>query len=105
MIKAFIQGNLAGNVELKQIGDNERQVAVFTVASNRPGKNGADFLRVEVWGASAKNCAKYLKKGCGVCCTGDLNIDTYVKDDEHRVAVKLVNTQVEFTDRKPQSII
>lgn len=105
MIKAFIQGNLVNNVELKTVGDNERQVAVFTVASNRPGKEGADFLRVEVWGATAQSCAKYLKKGSGVCCVGDLNIDNYTKDDERRLAVKLVNAQVEFTDRKPQSII
>lgn len=106
MIKAFIQGNLTNDVELKTVGESEKHVAVFTVASNRPGREGADYLRVEVWGANAQNCAKYLKKGSGVCCAGDLQIETFTKDDERRIAVKLVNTQVEFTDRKPtQGII
>ena len=99
MIKAFIQGNLTNDVELKTV--NEKQVATFTVASNRPGKEGADYLRVEVWGTGAKNCAKYLKKGCGVCCAGDLSIDNYTKDNAWHVALKLTNAQVEFTDRKP----
>ncbi len=102
MIKTTIQGNLTNDVELKTIGE-DRKVAVFSVASNRPGKDSPDVLRVEVWGASAENCAKFLKKGSGVCCSGDLNIDTYIKEDERRVAVKLVNVQVEFTDRKPVS--
>ena len=105
MIKAFIQGNLTNDVELKTVKDSEKQVATFNVASNRPGKDGTDYLRVEVWGANAQNCAKYLKKGSGVCCAGDLDIDTYTKDDVRHVAVKLVNAQVEFTDRKAQSNI
>jgi len=104
MIKTTIQGNLISEVEIKLIGE-DKKVAVLSVASNRPGKDFPDILRVEVWGAVADNCAKYLKKGSGVCCNGDLNIDTYTKDDERRVAVKLVNAQVEFTDRKPQNII
>lgn len=103
MIKVVAQGNLVSDVEIKKVGeDNQHTVAVFTVASNRPGKDGADFLRVETWGSMAENCAKYLKKGSGVCCSGDLSIDSYFKDDEKRVAVKLVNVQVEFTDRKGQ---
>lgn len=99
MIKAFIQGNLTNDVELKTV--NDKQVATFTVASNRPGKEGADYLRVDVWGASAQHCAKYLHKGSGVCCAGDLSIDTYMKDNVWHTAVKLTNANVEFTDRKP----
>lgn len=102
MIKAFIQGNLVSNPESRQISEGKR-VVVLVIASNRPGKDAPDILRVEVWGTSADACMKYLKKGSGVCASGDLNIDLYDKNDEKRVAVKLVNAQVEFTDRKPQT--
>lgn len=101
MIKAFVQGNLISNPEMKRVGE-DKQVAVLAVASNRPGREAPDILRVEAWGSTADACVKYLKKGSGVCAVGDLNIDVYEKDDERRVAVKLVNSQVEFTDRKPQ---
>ena len=98
MIKTQIQGNLVRDPELKQI-DEERRVCILTVASNRIGKDNPDVLRIEVWNKSADNCAKYLKKGAGIFAAGDLDIDLYQKDDETRVAVKLVNAQVEFTDR------
>ena len=98
MIKTQIQGNLVKDPELKQI-DDDRRVCVLTVASNRIGKESPDVLRVEVWNKAADNCAKYLKKGSGVFAAGDLDIDLYQKDDETRVAVKLVNAQVDFTDR------
>lgn len=101
MIKAFIQGNLISNPESKQITE-EKRVVVLAVASNCPGRDTPDILRVETWGTTADACMKYLKKGSGVCASGDLCIDVYIKDDEKRVAVKLTNAQVEFTDRKPQ---
>ena len=93
-------GNLVYDPELKTVSD-EKKVCVITVASNRPGKDGADVLRVEVWGKVAETCKKYLKKGSGVVASGDLEIELYEKDGETRVAVRLVNAQVEFTDRAP----
>ncbi len=100
MIKAIIQGNLTMDPEIKHVGENEaKTVCTLTVASNRPGKEKASILRVEVWGKIAENCEKYLKKGSGVCASGELDIDTYDKDGEKRTAVKLVNADIEFTDR------
>lgn len=100
MIKTTICGNLVYDPELKTVSD-EKKVCVITVASNRSGKDGADVLRVEVWGKVAETCKKYLKKGSGVVASGDLEIELYEKDGEMRVAVRLVNAQVEFTDRAP----
>lgn len=54
-----------------------------------------------MWGKVAETCKKYLKKGSGVVASGDLEIELYEKDGETRVAVRLVNAQVEFTDRAP----
>ena len=100
MIKTIIQGNLTMDPELKHVGENEEKtVCTLTVASNRPGKEKPSILRVETWGKIAENCEKFLKKGSGVCACGDLDIDTYDKDGEKRIAVKLVNAEIEFTDR------
>ena len=62
----------------------------------KEGSQSVDFLNVEVWGKMAENCAEYLKKGSGVAVSGDLHIDNYVKDDETRYSVKLVNCDVQF---------
>ena len=100
MIKTLIIGNLVTDPEIKHVGENEEKtVCTLTVASNRPGREKPCILRVEVWGKSAENCAKFLSKGAGVGASGDLDIDIYEKGDDKRVAVKLVNAQVEFTDR------
>lgn len=101
MIKTQIQGNLVRDPELKQL-ENDKKVCTLTVASNRVGKQEPDVLRVEVWGKSAENCAKFLKKGAGIFAAGDLDIDLYEKESVTRVAVKLINAQVEFTDRVKQ---
>lgn len=108
MLKAQIQGNLVFDPELKEIflsGDKEhkKKVCVLTVASNRPGREAPCVLRVEIWGKAAENCEKYLSKGSGVFAAGDLDIDLYEKDGERRVAVKMVNAEIEFTDRKAKS--
>ena len=109
MLKVQMQGNLVFEPEIKEIrasGEKEehkKTVCVLTIASNRLGKETPSILRVEVWGKAAENCQKYLTKGSGVFAAGDLDIDIYEKDGERRVAVKMVNAEVEFTDRKAKT--
>ena len=101
MIKTVIQGNLARDPELKEL-ENNKKVCILTVASNRICKAKPDILRIEVWNKSAENCHKFLKMGAGIFAAGDLDIDIYERDGLSHVAVKLVNAQVEFTDRVKQ---
>ena len=55
-------GNLASEVDLKEVGD--KQVANFLLAIDRPGKDaGADFVRISAWEKQAEMCARYLSKG------------------------------------------
>ena len=106
MIKAQAWGNLAADPELRPVKvgeEKERSFCVFTVLSNRHGKDTPDALRVEVWGIMAENVAKYLKKGSGVVVAGDLSIEPYEKEGAKHLAVKLVNvTDVQFTDKAPK---
>ena len=90
MIKTTIWGNLAADPELHEVevGEDKKKRKVCT--------------RVETWGANAENVAKYLKKGSGCVASGDLSIDTYEKDGVKHVAVKLVDADVQFTDKAPK---
>jgi len=51
-------GNLATDVEIKDVGDNKR-VANFLLAVNRLTKDGgADFVRIVAWERQAELCAQ-----------------------------------------------
>jgi len=56
-------GNLASDVELRELGE-ERKVASFLLAVDRPGKEGrADFVQVACWNRVADSCGRFLAKG------------------------------------------
>jgi single-strand DNA-binding protein len=72
-------GNLTRDVELRSTKSGT-QVANLRLAFNtrRPDGQGgwtdkANYVDVEVWGAQAENCAKYLSKGSRVFVDGELD--------------------------------
>ena len=64
-------GNLATDVELRDVGD-EMQVATFVLAVDRVGKDEADFLRISTWNKQAETCSQYLSKGRQIALEGRL---------------------------------
>ena len=65
-------GNLATDVELKDVGP-EKKVATFLLAVDRPGRDaGADFVSVSAWDRQAEVCGEYLAKGSRVGVDGRL---------------------------------
>ena len=89
-------GNLATEVDLKQIGD-DKQVANFLLAIDRPGKDaGADFVRVSAWEKQAEMCARYLAKGRRVAIDGRLRSRSWEEDGKRRSAVEVVANRVQF---------
>lgn len=101
MISVFVVGNVTKDLEIKTVGEKDNKICNFQVASNRiSDKEKADFISVEVWNGQAENCAKYLSKGSGVAVSGDLIIDEYEKDGIKQYRPKVVNCQVQFTDKK-----
>ena len=72
-------GNLTRDVEVRATKSGA-QVATLRVAFNtrRPDGQGgwadkANYIDVEVWGAQADNCARYLGKGSRVFIDGELD--------------------------------
>jgi single-strand DNA-binding protein len=90
-------GNLATDVELKEVGDSKR-VAGFLLAIDRPSKDGgADFIHVSVWDRQAELCNKCLTKGKRIGLEGRLRSRSWdAEDGSRRSAVEVVASRVEF---------
>lgn len=85
--RVIIAGNLARDPEVRYTV-NKRAWARFSVAVNyrykdNSGeyKDGVDYVPVSVWGPSAENCGKYLKKGSPVIIEGRISSRSYEAND------------------------
>jgi single-strand DNA-binding protein len=94
-------GNLATEVELKDVGE-DRHVANFLLAVDRPGKDEADFVRVSAWNQQAESCARYLTKGKRVAVDGRLRSSSWEDSDGNkRSAIEVVANRVQFLSPPP----
>ncbi|MBQ9419629.1 MAG: single-stranded DNA-binding protein [Synergistaceae bacterium] len=102
--RVIIAGNLAQDPELRYTV-NKSAYARFSVAINTPRKdqNGnyqdsVEYVNVVVWGATAENCGKYLKKGSGVLVEGRLQTSVYEAKDGSgkRRNTEVVGENVQF---------
>jgi len=110
MNQAIITGNLVRDVELSYTPGNNTAVCHFTVAVERPKRNGedqgADFIKVTVWGKQAENCDRYLHKGSKVGVSGRIQTGSYQNKDGATVyTTDVVADRVEFLEwgDKPQT--
>jgi single-strand DNA-binding protein len=90
-------GNLATDVELKELAEGKR-VASFVLAVDRNSKEGgADFVRVSVWDRQAELCTQYLQKGARAALNGRLRSRSWeAPDGTRRSAVEVVANRVQF---------
>ena len=93
-------GNLATEVQLKELGD--KKVASFLLAVNRPTKDSqADFVWVSAWDRQAELCAEWLSKGKRIALDGRLKSRTWEEDGKRRDAIEVVANRVEFLSSPP----
>src|SRR5437667_360685 len=77
-------GNLATDVDVKDVGDDKR-VANFLIAVDRRTKDGgADFVRIVAWDRQAELCSQYLSKGKRVAVDGYLRSRSWEEDGKRR---------------------
>jgi single-strand DNA-binding protein len=96
MNSVHLIGNLATDVELRDVGDAGK-VAGFLLAVDRGSRDGgADFVWVSAWERQAELCAEYLGKGNKVAVDGRLKSRTWEQDGRRRDAVEVVARRVEF---------
>jgi single-strand DNA-binding protein len=88
-------GNLATDVELKQV--SEKKVASFLLAVGRAGRDaGADFVWITAWERQAELCDEYLGKGHRIAVEGRLKSRTWEQDGRRRDAIEIVARRIDF---------
>lgn len=95
MNNVMLIGNLATDVEVKEVSEDKR-VASFTLAIDRPGSEQADFVRVAAWNKQADACNRFLAKGKRVAVDGRLRSRSWEEDGKKRSAIEVVAASVEF---------
>src|SRR5208283_822542 len=103
-----IMGNLTRDPEIKYVSSG-KAVCSLSIANNRVyTKNGekvteVSYFDVEVWGAAAENCAKYLLKGSGIIVEGRLRQDRWEKDGKTQSRVRITANAIHFLPKKQNS--
>ena len=104
--KALIMGNLTRDPELKVLPSGAK-VCNLSLATNRIWKdaNGAkqeavDYHGVSVFGVSAENCIKYLKKGASVFVEGRIQTRSWEgADGKKQYKTEIIADKVNFMSR------
>jgi single-strand DNA-binding protein len=95
MNSVSLVGNLATDVELKEVGD--KKVASFLLAIDRVSRDaGADFVWITAWERQGELCAEYLGKGRSVAIEGRLKSRTWEQEGRRRDAIEIVARRIEF---------
>ncbi len=100
-----IMGNLTRDPEIKYTSSG-KAVCSLSIANNRVyTKNNekiteVSYFDVDVWGAAAENCSKYLTKGNGIIVEGRLRQDRWEKDGKTQSRVKITANAVHFLPKK-----
>ncbi len=100
-----IMGNLTRDPEIRYTPAG-KAVCNISIANNRvytknsERVNEVSYFDVEVWGATAENCAKYLTKGSGIIVEGRLRQDRWEKDGKTQSRVRITANSVHFMPKR-----
>ena len=100
-----IMGNLTRDPEMKYTPSG-KSVCNLSIANNRIYTKGGErvtevsYFDVEVWGAVAENCAKYLTKGSGIIVEGRLRQDRWERDGKVQSRVRISANNIHFMPKK-----
>ncbi len=94
MNSVVLIGRLARDPELSYTANTQTAICRFTIAVDRPRRQGeeqgADFIRITVWGRQAETCDRYLSKGRQVAVMGRIQTGSY----KNREGVTVYTTDV-----------
>ena len=101
MNKVILSGGITRDAELTFIGSNWVPKMNFSLAVERgyqKDKNNkvVDYINCEMIGKHTENLCKYITKGKQIFVEGELNIDSYMKDDERKTYTKVKVDKLEF---------
>ena len=94
MNSVVLIGRLARDPELSYTANTQTAMCRFTIAVDRPRRQGedqgADFIRVTVFGRQAETCDRYLSKGRQAAVQGRIQTGSY----KNREGVTVYTTEV-----------
>ena len=101
MNTCILTGRLTRDPELSYTPNTQTAICRFTIAVDRPRKDGqdqgADFIRITVWGKQGENCDRYLAKGRQVAIQGRIQTGSYKDRDGNTVyTTDVIAERVEF---------
>ena len=101
MNKIILSGGITRDAELTFLGSTGTPKMSFSLAVERGyQKKGeekkVDFINCEMIGKHTENLYKYITKGKQIFIEGELNIDSYMKDDERKTYTKVKVDKLEF---------
>src|SRR5699024_7013959 len=95
-----LTGNIATDIELRQVGDTVVTSINLAVRDNFK-KDTTHFIRVEAWGKTAELLSQYCGKGSKIGVEGSLKVDKFQdKEGNNREITKVNASRVEFLDSK-----
>lgn len=91
-------GNIATDIELRRVGEDDKAVAEFRLAVGRARKeDDSDFFTIKVWGRQAETVAEYMGKGKRVLVEGRHQNRKYsTQEGEARYASEIIANTVRF---------
>lgn len=106
--RVALVGRLTKDPEVRYAPDNQTAIAKFTIAVDRTfkreGQPSADFIPVVVFGKSAENCGKYIRKGRMVAVSGRIQTRSWDNQEGKRqYATEVIADEVDFLDRGSDS--
>lgn len=104
MNRAILMGRLTADPELRQTPSG-LPVAQFTVAINRPVKQGAepqaDFIKCVAWKQTAEFITRYFQKGEMIAVEGRIQVRTYDdRNGQRQYITEVVVDHAHFTGEK-----
>lgn len=94
-----LSGYLTQDVEVKTT-QNGKTVANFQMGVSDSYDEETTYARCVVWGESAKNLSKYLKKGSFLEVTGKMKNRSYEKDGQKRYFTEILCNHIEYGPKK-----
>ncbi len=101
MNSVVLIGRLTKDPEIRYMPDNQKAVATFSIAVDRPfaKEKTADFFNIVVFGKPAENCGNFLVKGRLVGIQGRIQNDSYTtQSGEKKYKTDIVADRVEFLE-------
>lgn len=102
--RVALVGRLTKDPEVRYAADNQTPIAKFSIAVDRTfkrdGQPSADFIPIVVFGKSAENCGKFIRKGRLVAVSGRIQTRNWDDQDGKRhYATEVIADEVDFLDR------